>query len=302
MRYFVCLTIVFLLGGAGNAWGNPGVLEASDRLLEENKFSECRDWLEKGLVEADAPAGKAEIYWRLSRITYLLTERKKQSKTDPATLLADYEKGVAWAGKALTFDATSYQAHFWRASHWGSWAQVKGSLDALGKTSAAKEDLLAAIRLKPDYAPAYYVLGLLYIHLPGWPISFGNKEFGVSMLRQAIDLAEKPEGALGYHLNLALALWERNWNLKIRNDKRKSMAGQYAQKSDPGEKSYYYEGVADFSRGVFSGGKTWETLSDREEATALLSYAEKQAALLIKKPEDVKKFTQAVKTIRDRLR
>ena len=62
----------------------------------------------------------------------------------------------------------------------GKTAECLSLLDSALQTAAA-------VRLKPDFANAYYGLGLLYASLPGWPLSFGNKDYAVSLLRKAVD-------------------------------------------------------------------------------------------------------------------
>lgn len=295
----LCLCV---LSCAVSGWAEPGVLETVDQLTGENKLRESRVVLEKALTKATVPEEQSEVLWRLSRLTYLETEQKKQTREDSSRLLKAYEQGADLAARALAANPRSPEAFFWRASNWGSWAQAKGGLDALGKATAARDDLAAAIRLKPDFGPACYVLGLLYGSLPGWPLSFGNKEFGISLLRRAMDLAEKPEHTLGYRLNLAVFLWERNWSAAVRGEKRKFMSRSHDEKKLMDEKYCFYEGKADFSREVLSGGRTLQDLSDREEARAQLAFVEEQAERLLTKSEDVEKIKEAVASIRDSLR
>ena len=57
-----------------------------------------------------------------------------------------------------------------------TYAEAKGSLDALSLVETARDTALKAAEIdaQADDAGAYTVLGVLYYKVPGWPIGFGN--------------------------------------------------------------------------------------------------------------------------------
>jgi tetratricopeptide (TPR) repeat protein len=72
-----------------------------------------------------------------------------------------------------------------------TYAEAKGSLDALSLVKSARDAALAAAKIdeKADDAGAYTVLGVLYYKVPGWPIGFGNNRRARENLDRALALA-----------------------------------------------------------------------------------------------------------------
>jgi tetratricopeptide (TPR) repeat protein len=292
---FSCFTFVC-------AWGESGLLDEADKLIRTNKLDEASTLLKNGLTTAETGVEKAEICWRLARATYAAAETKKRNKVGRDIILRDFEQGAAWADEAVKADRNSYQAYFWRASNWGSWVQLKGDLEALAKISQMKDDLAAALRIKSDFATAYYVLGLLYANVPGWPISFGNKEFALSFFRRAIEVAEKPEASFGYYLNLAAGLWERNWMNADRKTRWAGMLAKYTSKSDAADKYCFFEGAIASNSIPAHSPVSLETISDREEAKAIFGFLEKQVQLLIEKSAERDQYLKAIASVREKCR
>ena len=111
------------------------------------------------------------------------------------------------------------------------------------------------------------MLGQLYEQVPGG-ISFGDKDWAVSLGRKAVDLravqvraGEEEELVYDYYTELAKHLWERNWNAGKRQKEQAKKAAQFAAKTDPLEKNCYYE-----------GSLSLKDQSDREEARELLGW------------------------------
>ena len=128
-------------------------------------------------------------------------------------------------------------------------------------------DLLhQALKIYPEHAASFYILGVLYEKLPGWPISFGSNEHSVSLARKSIDanLVEFEKGLINrikyaYHIELARHLKERNWSTSKRSKEQSREAREYDKKQDVLEKNFYYEGVVEIKE-----------MSDYEEALELL--------------------------------
>ena len=133
---------------------------------------------------------------------------------------------------------------------------------AMAKTEIRTEDdLVLRARTQAD------ALGQLYEQVPG-SISFGNKDFAVSLGRKSLLLHEK-ELAMGmeeeidydYYTEMAKHLLARNWNVSKRLKAQKKKKGSYDQAKDTLERSFYYEGTVEL-----------KPLSDGEEALELLRW------------------------------
>ena len=287
-----------LLVGLGSAWANPGGLEQADALIMAGKYSACLKVLEKDLAAAATAAEKVEILWRLSRAAYFAAEQDRNRTDDAALVSRGNEKGAAYAEQAVKLDGRSAQAYFWRSANWGSWAQQNPNLSALPKLNLAKDDLIRALSLQPDFPDAYYALGSLYANVPGWPVSFGNKEFGVSLLRRAIDTIGAKKEILRGYIALADVLWERNWNSGTRKNRQVQMKAVFDKKAAPVEKYCYYEGAIDYNRVSEYAKRSLSSLSDREEARLLLDYAEKQITRMVPSNEERDALRHAIVRVR----
>jgi tetratricopeptide (TPR) repeat protein len=72
-----------------------------------------------------------------------------------------------------------------------TYAEAKGSLDALSLVQSARDAALQAAKLDDRAldAGAYTVLGVLYYKVPGWPIGFGNNRKAREYLDRAQAIA-----------------------------------------------------------------------------------------------------------------
>lgn len=232
-------------------------------------YAEEKALLQTALSQAAADAGRAEIYWRLSRATLNVADsgfNAKRINTDQALKL--FEEGEGYADQAIKLAPNNPQGYFWKSSNMGMWGQTKGIFDSLGKAAPMNDNLRLALKQDRDFADAFYVLGELFEKLPGWPISFGNVDYSVSLGRKNIDLmeAQVASGKMRGHnyasyIALANHLWVRNWDARRRERAQTDMKRQYKAKKDYVEQQYFYE-----------GNVTLKNMSDREEARDLLRF------------------------------
>ena len=225
-------------------------LKTSDKLSFEDKNQASIDLLMKNLPSATSPSEQAQIYWRLSRDTLHATDDLKFQGASSKTLLDDYLKGESYADKAIELDPNNAKGYYWKASNIGRWGQTRGILASLFKADPMRKLLEQSARLDPNQGDAWFVLGQLYEQVPGFPISFGNVDYAVSLGRKAVD-ARKAELAKGivpdvpydYYIQLARHLAKRNWSAGKRASEHRSEAQSYANTSDIVQKNNYYEGA-----------------------------------------------------------
>jgi hypothetical protein len=267
-RIAFTLVVILVLGGAGNLYAqDAAVLKQADDLDWIGKYDEEKALLQAELPKAAEVAGQAEVYWRLSRATLNVADtglKNKSFTTDQA--LKVFEEGEGYADKAIKLAPKSPRGYYWKSSNMGLWGQAKGIFDSLGKAQPMNDSLRLALKQDPGYADAFWVLGELFEKLPGWPISFGNVEYSVSLGRKSLDLMEADLAAgrirgrtYGAVLALANHLWARNWDAKRRQGAQAEFKRQFNEKSDYVEKQYFYEGTI-----------VIKNLSDRDEARELL--------------------------------
>ena len=81
----------------------------------------------------------------------------------------------------------------WEGIITASWAAEKGGLGALGLVKKAKALYESAIRIDGSVldGSAYTSLGVLYYKVPGWPVSFGDKDKAHDLLQKGLTLNPK---------------------------------------------------------------------------------------------------------------
>lgn len=105
-----------------------------------------------------------------------------------------FDQLMKMADQAVAEHPESAELLVWRGIVKSSYAGVKGGLSALKYVHSSKEDLEHAMAINDSVmdGSAYTSLGILYLKVPGWPISFGDDEKSQELLLKA--LAINPEG------------------------------------------------------------------------------------------------------------
>ncbi|MDC8445477.1 MAG: TRAP transporter TatT component family protein [Nitrosomonas sp.] len=111
-------------------------------------------------------------------------EREKNKR------MALYNNCLETADKALAGNADEIVALYWKAVAMGKLSEEMGILNSLRMTRPMEKLFLRVIALDEHYdnAGGHKALGRMYFRLPGFPVSFGNKEKAVFHLRRALAL------------------------------------------------------------------------------------------------------------------
>ena len=263
----------------------------SDRLFyNENDYEADFAYLSESLKSASSDSEKAEILWRMSRTRLTLTDSNKESMTEDERLAAygDYgakdEPSSGDTQSAFYYAYTSLQyketpnAYHWKASAVGRAGQEHGALNSLGKADPMRKletKALEEFSSFPLETDSWYVLAILYRSLPGKPISFGSDNYAISYMRKCIMTQDTENRTNGTNfLELAEELWKRDWDAKKRSKELASMLKSWNknQKSSYTEMNKYYEGYLASQGSPFWVAADLSTISDRQEAIALLQY------------------------------
>jgi hypothetical protein len=164
--------------------------------------------------------------------------------------------------------------YYLKACNIGRWAQASPHplLTSFSQVDLMRKLLIKAVRADPLVAGPWAVLGELYEQLPGWPISFGNVSWSVSLGRKALngttsELADSAERdiPLDYSTQLARHLAKRDWSSAKRAHEQAYEARRFHTESDLIEKNFYYEGIVKIP-----------PISDRAEARELCRFVVSQ--------------------------
>jgi tetratricopeptide (TPR) repeat protein len=244
------------------------ILDRVDRLHQAEDYEQAKRLIESSMAEAKSGADKAELHWRLARAWLNLGDEAEDSGSAEEALLAYFQSGEAEAQKAIEADPNNHLGYYWKSANIGRWGQVKGILNSLFKAKPMRDLLQQALAVEPEHADSYYVLGQLYEQVPGFPVSFGDKDYAVSLGRKSVDLHEQQVRAgieeeidYDFYTEMAKHLWERNYSAAKRGREQGRKESKYRSISDPMEKNFYYEAAV-----------TLEDTSDREEAVELINW------------------------------
>jgi len=244
------------------------ILDRVDQLHEAEKYEQTRSLIESSMAEAPGEVQKAELYWRAARAWLNLGDEAEDAGSAKKELLTFFERGEAQAEKAIQADPDNHLGYYWKSANIGRWGQVKGILNSLAKAKPMRDLLQQAVAVEPEHADSYYVLGQLFEQVPGFPVSFGDKDYAVSLGRKSIDLHEQQVKAgieeeinYDFYTEMAKHLWERNYTAARRGREQGRKKGKYDSISDPMEKNFYYEAAVSLKK-----------LSDREEALEMIKW------------------------------
>jgi tetratricopeptide (TPR) repeat protein len=244
------------------------ILDKVDQLHKAEKYEQTKTSIESSMAEAASPEQKAELFWRAARAWLNLGDEAEDSGTEGEALLAFFERGEAEAEKAIQADPDNHLGYYWKSANIGRWGQVKGILNSLFKAKPMRDLLQRAVAVQPEHADSYYVLGQLYEQVPGFPVSFGDKDYAVSLGRKSIDLHEQQVEAgieeeinFDFYTEMAKHLWERNYSAARRSREQVKKKSKYDSISDAMEKNFYYEAIVSL-----------KDMSDREEALEMIKW------------------------------
>ncbi len=267
----------------------------SDVLDENGEFIAEKNLLIEWVSKTADPKQRAEFYWRLARTCLNMGEDNKSKGMNKDNVLEFYKDGEQYADLAIENDPQNPEGYFWKGANIGSWGNTKGMFEALGNAGSMKDHLEQALLRNADHADAYFVLCQLYTALPGWPISFGNIDYAVSLGRKALFLLEKELAAgiqsvpqYGYYSALASALWNRNWDINKRYNEKSNKLKEYTGKSNPVEKNFFFESQVSL-----------KSMSDREEAKQIIQWVISEIEKISIQNYFQKKDLEAARKLRD---
>lgn len=251
LKRFFLLGIVLAVAGAGLAALDSAAIEEADALYENDQPREAMEVLSEALNTANNGSERAEVFWRMSRATLDIGEQEEDRGGEPDPILAIYEEGEQYGIQAVEADPRNHLAYYWQSANIGKWGQVKGILNSLFKAGPMRDLLQQALEYEPEHADSYYVLGQMYEQVPGF-ISFGNKDYAVSLGRRSVDLheadlasGEEDEMNHDFYIQLASHLIARDWDRGKRNREQRNKADEFEEAQNELEQGFFYEGVVD---------------------------------------------------------
>ncbi|HVP17945.1 MAG TPA: hypothetical protein VMU36_03050 [Spirochaetia bacterium] len=242
------------------------IAKQADALHDQGKYADARSMLLDAAAAADNGKDKAELYWRAARETLEIGDLADKAKKPSEVVLGYFVEGEGYSDKAIEADPYNDLGYFWKSANIGRWGQVKGVFNALSKAAPIRDLLLKVLSINPERSDAYFVLGQLYRELPGWPISFGNIDWAVSLGRRAVDLnaeqvasGKEKDTSFDFSTELAKTLHQRGWSAATRLSEQKKKEAKYDEAKTAFDKGCQYEAAM-----------TLKNASDAEEAKEIV--------------------------------
>ena len=249
-------------------------------------YKACLAELQTMLPAASDNNEKAEVCWRLARVYLLLGD----AASDKETKQSLYAEGMAAANEGIAANPSSYQCYMWRSANRGRDCQMRPLPQQAAASSQILSDLEQILdRLgKTAYSEAWEALSQLYIAHP-----LKSDDAGISYAYRAALTIPKDEIRISTLMWLATVLYDRDDDADDRAKTIKANREKFAASAKSNTAKYaYYEGNATLPWLTSSSAQ----LSDREEARAILRYAEsKYNAKADKTPVDRQDYTELIK-------
>lgn len=299
MKKMLLILLVFTL--AVSLFAGSAKMAEADELHEDAAYVAEFKLLKGELASAGNNNEKSEILWRMSRAALAITDQLERDGATKDEILKEFKIAWDYATESISYNSNNYNAYYWRAANIGRWGQTKGILDSLFKAGDMRDDLERAVNSNPNHGDSYHVLGMLYDSVPGL-ISFGNKQYAVSMARKAIDNQDEPDRPYdyAYYLELAKHLWNRKWKEGKRSGEQKKERDKFAKKSSVMEQNWFYDGFVDLSKATAYSSSGIKNMSDREEAVIILDWLLVELNKLTdKKPGDFDDIDEAEELLAD---
>lgn len=160
-----------------------------------------------------------EGYLKLARALmfqgrFLLPAKLEDEKIDAFT------RCIQLSEEARKQEPSRLEAVFVNGLCYAERANMDSSLSDASKAKKAMEKILKANPLLYD-GLAYTILGKLYFALPGWPISFGDNDKALEILRKVLTI--NPRNRYNY-LFLSEVLWSEGFKEEAKNILKQGMA------------------------------------------------------------------------------
>ncbi len=219
-RQFIPLTgmmvLVFMVISAAGA----ATLEQADRLLLDPNFDKSKGMQALSIYESLLPpvgAQRLPVLERLARGSFFLGD-----VAEPGQRRLYYEQGRQHAQTILQDYPHSVAGHYWLGLNLAGLADVN-RLQGRRLLPQILAELERAAAIDPGYdqAGAYRVLGRIYYEAPGRPLSVGDVNKSLDLLKQAAALA--PANSTN-HLYLAETLLKKGQEDQAREELQKVLA------------------------------------------------------------------------------
>lgn len=237
---------------------------SADKDFKKGEYVSCEQSLLTMLDQAASGHEKAEVLWRLSRVSH----QQGEEAGDKETKRLFFGRGIEYAEQAMEEEPDNFQCYLWHSANVGRDCQTRGLANqAKAATKVQRDFSIILDKLgRTDCSAAWRGLGEYFYQHP-----FKSKEQGINYARRSVVAIPDDEPGISNCLVLADMLYERNWS----EEKREKAAHENSAKFRNGslknsERYAFYDGSDEQMPWL---EEDLDDYTDREEAQALVRYA-----------------------------
>jgi hypothetical protein len=227
-------------------------------------YKENHDTLLVMLESAFPGSEKSDVLWRLSRVSLMLGEQEESK----AAKRVWFKMGMEYAELGLKENSTSKENLMWHCANIGRDCQTRNIMEQAAAVPKMMKDLTAILDKygNVDYSEAWQALAEIYYNHP-----MKSDDAAINFTRKAATCIPPDELRISTYTSLAQMLYKRNWSAS----KKQSAAAENVslfkgENSSNIEKYSYFDGSRTYMPWSI---KPFASMSDREEAAAIVSYA-----------------------------
>ena len=232
-------------------------------------YAALNDELVQLLENAESPAEKAGLYWRISRNYLLLGQQEIRRDAKRAC----FGEGARYAGMAIRENPKDPQGYMWHCANVGRDCQTRNVMEQASAVPKMSSDLTMILDKlgRTECSEAWQALSEIW-----WAHPFKSSDAAINFARKAALTIPRGELRITTLTHLADLLHQRNWSA----ERRAAAAAESSKRYSAGAKSNVDKFAAFDGAPASELAAPWTTssltgISDREEARAIAAYAQR---------------------------
>lgn len=176
---------------------------------EGSDYTQCKSLLEAMLPQAKEGAVKADVLWRLARVSVLLGQKETTKEGKQKV----FGEGVKYGEEAIRQDPKEHQAYMWHCANVGRECQTHPLMEQAAAVKPMMQDLETILYKldRKDCSEAWQALSEIYYNHP-----FKSNDEAIVFATNAVNTIPKDELRISTYTSLAQMLWKRNWSAERR--------------------------------------------------------------------------------------
>lgn len=172
---------------------------------EGSDYTQCKTLLLAMLPQATDGAQKADVLWRLAKVSVILGEKETTKEGKQKV----FGEGIKYAEQAIAQDPKEHRGYMWHCANIGRECQTRPLMEQAAAVKPMMQDLeMILYKLdRKDCSEAWQAMAEIYYNHP-----FKSNDEAIVFTRNAVNTIPKDELRISTYSFLAQMLWKRNWS------------------------------------------------------------------------------------------